>query len=152
MPRKSDNVHGDGWFTAAQAARLSGLTLVMLNYVCRTGIVEPSCSCKRGRGSTRHYSFGDVVALRLVAKLAGTGVQPLRLRKALQGLRELHPQFTLASMPAKYIVTDGTDLFLHNDGDAIERLRDGQMTFAFVVELHQLGADIETALRSTKAA
>lgn len=141
------NVHGDGWYGAAHAARLSGLTTVMVNYLCRTKIVEPSCDCKRGRGSTRHYSFGDVVALRLVAKLSKTGVQPLRLRSALQQMRQHHPQITLTSVPARFLVTDGVDIYLRDDGDAVERLRDGQLAFAFVVELSMLQGEVRDALQ-----
>ena len=145
------DIHGEGWYGAAQAARLSGLSTVMVNYLCRTHVVEPSCSCKRGHGSARHYSFGDVVALRLIAKLSLTGVQPLRLRTAMQGMRHLHPQITLTNLPARYIVTDGADLYLRNDGDTVERMRDGQMAFAFVVELRQLRAEVAAALSKTAA-
>lgn len=149
MARK--DIHGDGWYPAAQAARLSGLTSVMVNYLCRTHVVEPSCSCKRGHGSARHYSFGDVVALRLIAKLSQTGVQPLRLRTAMQGMRQFHPQITLTSLPARYIVTDGADLYLRDEGDTVERMRDGQMAFAFVVELAQLQAEVVAALNKAAA-
>ena len=145
-------LHGEGWYGASQAARLAGLTVVMVNYLCRTGLVQPSCSCPRGRGKTRHYSFGDVVALRLIERLSRTGVQPTRLRAALQSLRELHPQITLTSLPAKYVVTDGVDLFLRNDGDGVERMRDGQMAFAFLVELEQLASEVKAALTARIAA
>lgn len=144
MARKS--IHGDGWYGAAQAARLAGLSAAMVNYLCRSHLVEPSCSCKRGHGSTRHYSFGDVVALRLVSSLSRTGVRPTRIRAALQQLKRHHPEITLTSLPAKYVVTDGVDLYLRNARGAVERLRDGQMAFAFVIELERLRAEVVAAL------
>ncbi len=123
----------------------------MINYLCRTQLIEPSCSCRRGRGSTRHYSFGDVVALRLVGQLSKTGVQPLRLKAALRRLKEFHPHITLTSLPAKYVVTDGVDLYLRDEGDSIERLKDGQMAFSFVIELDRLRAEVESQMHSIAA-
>jgi len=140
-------VHGDGWYGAKQAARLTGLSLAMVNYLCRTEVVVPTCSCKRGHGSPRHYSFGDLVALRLIAHLSKTGVQPLRLKKAMQALRKYHPEITLTSLPARQIVTDGVNLYLRGNGAALERIDDGQMAFSFVVELAHLQSEVTAALR-----
>ena len=148
MPKKSAlSVHGEGWYGAAQAARLTGLSLAMVNYLCRTEVVVPSCTCKRGHGSPRHYSFGDLVALRLIAHLSQTGVQPLRLKNAMQALRKHHPEITLTNLPARQIVTDGVNLYLRTGREALERLGDGQLAFSFVVELAQLQREVAAALR-----
>lgn len=140
--RPREPVHGDGWFTVVSAARLSGQSKAMVDYLCRTGIVEPSCSCKRGHGIARHYSFGDLVALRLVARLAAYGVSPTRLRQDLRALRNHHPEITLTSLPASHIVTDGKRLFLKQEGDTLERILDGQLAFAFVIELPKLREEV----------
>lgn len=140
-------VHGDGWYGAKQAARLTGLSFAMVNYLCRTEVVVPTCTCKRGHGSPRHYSFGDLVALRLIAHLSKTGVQPLRLKKAMQALRQHHPEITLTSLPARQIVTDGVNLYLRGNGAALERIGDGQLAFSFVVELAHLQSEVAAALR-----
>lgn len=141
MARKS--THDSAlWFSAARAAALTGLSSAMVNYLCREGMVEPSCSCPRGHGSKRHYSFGDLVALRLVARLSATGVSPLRLKQALRSLRKYHPEITLQSLPASHIVTNGKYLFLRQKDDSIERLLDGQLAFAFVVELPLLRDEV----------
>ncbi|MFW2355953.1 MerR family transcriptional regulator [Hydrogenophaga sp.] len=130
------------WFDTPQAARLAGLTKAMLNYLCRTGLVEPSCDCSRGHGRARHYSFGDVVALRLVARLAAAGISPLRLRKGLEYLRTYHSDITLTSLPASHLVTDGEFLYLKEGHDPLERALDGQYAFAFVVELEQIRREV----------
>jgi len=140
-------VHGEGWYSASRAARLAGLTAVMVNYLCRTEIVEPSCACKRGHGLARHYSFGDVVALRLVARLSAYGVSPSRLKEDLRALRQHHPDITLTSLPASHIVTDGKRLYLRKEGDTLEQILDGQLAFAFVVELPKLRDEVATELR-----
>lgn len=141
----------DEWFSAARAAKLSGLSSSMVNYLCREQIVEPSCSCARGHGIRRHYSFGDLVALRLVAQLSKVGASPLRLKGALKGLRKLHPEITLTSLPASHIATDGKHLVLCRQGEPIERLVDGQMAFAFVIELAPLQAEMARKLRRKAA-
>lgn len=140
-------------FAAARAAKLTGLSVAMLNYLCRERIVEPSHTRRRGHGITRWYSFGDLVALRLVACLSASGVSVLRLKKALDGLRKHHPAITLTSLPATHVVTDGSDLYLHQQGEPIERLFDRQLGFAFIVELAPLRDDVVRSMhRAAKPA
>ena len=138
----SSQLNTTDWFSASQASRLSGLTLAMVNYLCRNGVVVPTGESKRGHGRARHYTFGDVVALRLVAKLSANGVSPLRMKKGLQGLRKHHPDITLTSLPGSHIVTNGKDLYLRREGMPIERTFDGQFAFAFVVELACLQQEV----------
>lgn len=140
--RSADLVHGPGWYGAAQAARLTGLSLAMVNYLCRTKIIEPSCSCRRGHGSQRHYAFGDLIALRLVARLSRAGISPLRLRKGLQYLKAYQPDITVTAAPASHIVTDGQFIYLRNGSDALERATDGQYAFAFVIEIDQVRREV----------
>lgn len=140
--KKESQHNADEWFTASQAARLSGLSLSMLNYLCREGVVEPTCNCLRGHGAQRHYSFGDVVALRLVAQLSKTGISVGRLKNAMRRLRKLHPQITLTSLPGSHVITDGKDLYLCKPGEFIERAFDGQLAFAFVIELRKIQQEV----------
>lgn len=137
------------WHSAAKAARLSGLSRAMVDYLCRTGIVEPTCDCERGHGNARHYSFGDVVALRLVKRLSLSGVSILRLKGAMTRLRTVHPQIQLTSLPASHVVTDGTDLYLCEPGQQIESLLNGQYAFAFVVELSNIQREVAEAVRKS---
>lgn len=122
----------------------------MVNYLCRTGVVEPGTKQSRGHGCRRLYTFGDVVALRLVAKLLKNGISALRLKVAMKGLRKFHPEITLTSLPADRVVTDGKDIFLHSDGENVERAFDGQLSFAFVIELQQLQAEVAALLKVPK--
>jgi DNA-binding transcriptional MerR regulator len=136
------------WFSTSKAAALSGLSKAMVNYLCRHGLVEPTCECQRGHGSRRHYSFGDVVTLRLVARLSESGVSVLRLKAALRKLRSVHPEITLSSLPGKRVVTDGKDIFWR-DEETLERALDGQLTFAFVVELRQLRDEVVLKIQNS---
>jgi len=129
-------------FSVGRASHLTGLSVPMLNYLCRNGIVVPSGQAQRGRGRPREYTFGDVVALKLVAKLAENGVSPLAMKNGLQGLRKLHPEITLTSLPGSHVITNGKDVYLREEGKPIERGFDGQFAFAFVVELGVLQREV----------
>lgn len=139
------------WFSASQAAQFSGLSLSMVNYLCRNAVVVPTGGTRRGHGRARQYTFGDVVALKLVAKLSASGVSPLRMKKGLRGLRKHHPEITLTSLPGSHVVTNGTDLYLRQEGQPIERAFDGQFAFAFVVELGQLQREVAAVYLASRS-
>jgi hypothetical protein len=81
----------------------------------------------------RRYTFGDVVLLRIVTKLLDQGISVLRCKKSLLAMKQRHP--TMAKLlDKKYLLTDGVDVFLQNDG-VIERIDSGQTSFTFVLGL-----------------
>jgi len=122
-------------FGTKDAARYSGVSKVMVDYLCRIKLVEPQCACPRGHGRPRHYSFGDLVALRMVDQLCKTGISVVAIGEALSRLQTLYPMITLGTLPAKQLVFDGKALLLHNEGAPLERIFDGQVAFGFVVEI-----------------
>lgn len=141
------------WFDAKAAARLSGLTFDMINYLCRHELVSPSVGSKRGRGSRRRYSYADILLLRVIAKLLLNGISPLRLRNSLKSLhgRDVEAKGILTT---RYVVTDGYNIYFQDEG-VVELLDSGQMTFAFVLELTKLRdevtANIESELKIASA-
>jgi hypothetical protein len=60
----------------------------------------------------------------------------------MRGIRKHHPEITASSLPARYLVTNGVDVFLHRDGEPPERAFDGQYAFAFVVELEPIQREV----------
>jgi hypothetical protein len=125
-------------FSASQAASFSGLSLAMLNYLCRHQVVIPSNANSSRRGVQRLFSFGDLVVLRAIAKLLSAGVSVSRLNRGLARLRKSHPEITKTGMPASYLVTDGKDVYLRHKSGVVELLSNGQLGFAFVVEMETL--------------
>jgi len=74
--------------------------------------------------------------LRIIATLLAAGVSVARLKRSLRAFRRYHPEITPTSLPAKYLLTDGSAVFLRHESDALETLDDnGQMSFAFVLEI-----------------
>ena len=134
--RKSSKVADS--FLIGDAARLCGLTTYMLDYLCRQEVLTPTAPGRRGRGCVRRYSFGDVVMLRALSRLLSVGVSVQRIRKALRALRPYHNEISPTSVPAKYLVTNGTGVYLQNGDTLLDLDGSGQMSFFFVLELADL--------------
>lgn len=131
-------------FTANQAARLAGLTKCMLDYLCRHELVTPSGNEARGRGRARHYTFADIILLRVVAKLLGQGISVLRFRESFLSAKRRRANVR-EILARKYLVTDGVRVYLQNDG-VLERIDSGQTSFAFVLDLEPVRRDIKLEL------
>lgn len=125
-------------FAAKDAADFSGLSLAMVNYLCRHRIVVPAIGRKRGRGVQRKFSFGDIVVMKAIAKLLEGGVSVYRLKRALTSLRGQHSNITSEGLPAAYLVTNGRDIFFRHKSGVLELLATGQFSFAFVVEIESV--------------
>jgi DNA-binding transcriptional MerR regulator len=116
-----------------QAARLSGLSVHMITYLGRTDILSPKISM---RGRRRLYTFNDVLFLRVIADLLARGIEVRRLRQALQRTRaECERWIDIRRTPRRYLVTDGTELFVRDRGRLESKTKNGQLAFAFVLDL-----------------
>ena len=111
---------------------VTGVTPTQLSYWAKTGLVTPSVAPGRGRGSSRLYSFPDLVQLQVVANLLGAGISLQRVRKAVGYLRRHLPDLShpLAELT---LLTDGDTIFhLTDDPEVIvDTVRHGgQLVFA----------------------
>jgi DNA-binding transcriptional MerR regulator len=138
-----------GSFSSAQAARVAGLSLHMVDYLCRNEIVIPSTPVLRGRGRTRRYTYADIILLKIVSRLLDQGISVLRCKKSLTALRRRNPN-TPRLVSKKYFVTDGVEIFLQNDG-VLEKITSGQMAFAFVIDLLPIREQITAKLERRRA-
>lgn len=136
-------------YTAAQAARLAGLTMAMLNYLSRYGVAIASGGGKRGRGNVRRYVFADVLMLRVLSKLLANGISVLRLRKSLQGIRDRGTATEI--LVRKFVVTDGYNIYFQDAG-VTELLETGQLAFAFVLELNAIRKEVVLEIEHAKVA
>ena len=118
---------------AVQAAKLAGLSVHMITYLGRHDILNPTI---RGRGRTRLYSFNDVIFLKVIADLLASGIEVKRLRLALQRARsECENWIDIRRVPKRYLVTDGTEVFVRDRGRLEFKTKSGQLAFAFVLDL-----------------
>jgi len=146
MKAPKSNKNAKTWFEAKDAAKYSGLTMDMINYLCRHKMVIPTAGTKRGRGTKRKYSFADILLLRVMAKLLANGISPLRLKENMLALNKRGIE-SKGILTTRYVVTDGFSIYFKDHG-VIELLESGQMTFAFVLELSKLRDEINANIKS----
>ncbi|WP_280800304.1 MULTISPECIES: MerR family transcriptional regulator [unclassified Mesorhizobium] len=131
-------------FDTEQACRVSGLTTTMLDYLVREGFVVPSASTKRGRGNRRLFSFGDVVTMKVIRQLLKSGIEIRRLSRGLRNFRKKFRDATASALPYRFLVTDGTDVFLEQAGAVESLTQGGQLSFFFLIDLSICASDILT--------
>lgn len=136
------------FFTTAQATRIAGFNNpMMVEYLARAGVVVPSARPAPGRGRPKLYVFGDLVILRAVRRLLEAGVQVSKLKSALKTYRTLFYGLEPDSSIAKYLITDGKNVLLRDDPKALVELsKDGQLAFAFIVDLCEAKETTKTQL------
>ncbi len=126
-----DNPVDDGTagYRVPTALSAAGITYRQLDYWARTGLVTPSVRDATGSGSSRLYSFRDILVLRLVKKLLDAGVSLQNVRTAVEHLRARGVD-DLAQLT---LVSDGTTVYECSSADEIiDLVHGGQAVFTFV--------------------
>jgi DNA-binding transcriptional MerR regulator len=144
--RKDAQTEVAGPFRAAQAARLAGLSLDMLNYLCRHAIVVPTNG--GGRGKARLYAYEDVLLLRVMAQLLSQGVSVLGLRKSLTEHRGKGGQIGIST--CRFFVTDGYNVLLR-DAERLVDVASGQQVFSFVLDLQPVREAVDKNLELARS-
>ncbi|MBR0794001.1 MerR family transcriptional regulator [Bradyrhizobium jicamae] len=126
----------------------------MLNYLARQGYLVPTYFRSGRRGKTRYYSYRDLVIARLVQKLLDAGLELRRLKDGLKklsrhgGWSENSSQKTL-----RLLATDGKNLyFLQARDTLLDLTRNGQLAFAFVLDISSARQDVERQLTADQLA
>lgn len=79
-------------YRSTEACEIAGITYRQLDYWARLGVITPSIEPAAGSGSSRRYSFDDVVALTLVGILSDHGFSRLStIRSAIEKLAVIAP-------------------------------------------------------------
>jgi DNA-binding transcriptional MerR regulator len=89
-------------FTAGEAMGLAGCNYTFLNNLARTGLLTPSIQPAAGKGSTRLYSFSDVLALRIVRQMREAGFELQELKGWIDWLRTPDLPAAIEADPAPY--------------------------------------------------
>jgi DNA-binding transcriptional MerR regulator len=128
---KFSNVIQHG-FSTAQVARLAGLTPRQLDHWDRQGFLKPSLQRARGYGSTRRYSFEDVVRLRVAARLRAAGVGLSRIRRCAEVLERLSGES--GDLGGVHIIVAGARvLWARSDEEVVDLVKEGQLVLVFSV-------------------
>jgi DNA-binding transcriptional MerR regulator len=119
-------------FSTAQVARLTGLTARQLDHWDREGFLKPSLRQASGYGSARRYSFGDVVRLRVAARMRAAGVALARIRRCAEALERLGGE-TEDLGGVRLIVTGSRVLWARSDEEVVDLLKEGQLVLVFSI-------------------
>jgi DNA-binding transcriptional MerR regulator len=133
-------------FRGKVAMKMAGITYRQLDYWARTHLVEPSIRPADGSGTQRLYSFTDIVHLKLISGLLGTGVSLQKVRRAIEWIRD-ELQIPLEQVPM--LVSDGETVFaVTSPGEIIDILAGGQGVFAIAVD--KVYRDLEGTIAAFK--
>ncbi|MFL9840473.1 MerR family transcriptional regulator [Sphingomonas sp. ST-64] len=123
-------------FSPTEAARITGLSVHMLNYLARHTYLKPAYG-SAGRGSVRYYSYRDLIIARIIARLLAAGLEISRLKKGIASLvRDPNLSTGDAQKDLRLLATDGSALFfVERDGGLRDLTKDGQLAFAFVLDV-----------------
>ena len=120
----------DVGYRGPTACSAAGITYRQLDYWARTGLVEPSVREASGSGTSRLYSFRDILVLRIVKKLLDAGVSLANIRTAIATLRDRGVE-TLGQIT---LMSDGTTVYECTSTDeVVDLLQGGQAVFAIAV-------------------
>lgn len=128
---------------ATRACELTGVSHPMLDYLTREQYLSPSASGELRRGKRRLFTFGDLIVLRVIVQLLGSGIEIRRLKKGLKRLQEQSRSMAPGELPLRFLVTDGHEVYLKAGDGRLESLSTrGQLAFAFIVDLQQSQRDV----------
>lgn len=144
-------------FSVAEVAKLTNLKRGMIHYLTQHGYLKEVCredadarqnEKRKARGNAKFYSFRGLVIAKTIERLLAAGVQLSHLKTALEHLRkDRHWICNGADLPITWLVTDGSKVFLRDEEGYVDLMRrGGQRSFAFVVEVGCIRADLITGV------
>ncbi len=117
-------------YRGAIACSAAGISYRQLDYWARTGLVEPSIRTASGSGTSRLYSFRDILVLKIVKRLLDTGISLQNVRSAVEHLRARGTD-DLATLT---LMSDGASIYeCASADDVIDLLAGGQGVFGIAI-------------------
>ncbi len=118
-------------FNTKSVMRITELTQRQIDYWDRTHFIKPSVREAAGYGTTRLYSFSDLVQLKVAKILLDKGISLQKMRKAITYLKKNFPDVEKPLAEMKFL-TDGEIVFVltRNKKEILDALSQGQMVFA----------------------
>lgn len=129
-PARSDFDRELTGYRGAIACSAAGISYRQLDYWARTGLVEPTIRTASGSGTSRLYSFRDILVLKIVKRLLDTGISLQNVRSAVEHLRARGTQ-DLATLT---LMSDGASIYeCASADDVIDLLAGGQGVFGIAI-------------------
>lgn len=128
------------YFTSKEVISFTGVSYRRLDYWLSKGIVKCSGRSSCGRGSTRLYTFNNLIEVRAVKELVEQGMRLNSLKLCISQLRKHLPKISSSPLASVRLVTDGKTIFRILDEDRLESMDEfGQFAFTFGIGDEILG-------------
>ncbi len=121
-------------FNTKTVSNVTGLTIRQIDYWDRTHFIKPSLQEASGYGTTRLYSFADLVSLRVAKTLIDKGISLQKIRKAITYLKKNFPDIEKPLAALKFI-TDGETIFVltKDRNEIMDTLSSGQLVMSIAI-------------------
>ena len=115
-------------------SKIIGTPIRVIDYWDRTNFIKPSINEASGYGSTRLYSFADLIQFKVAKFLRDQGLSLQKIRKSLNYLRKHLPEIEKPLAQLRFL-TDGETIFVltNKDREIIDTLKKGQYVFALSI-------------------
>ena len=98
-------------YTSKEVCEVIGISYRQLDYWDSSGFIQPSVARAKGTGTTRIYSFVDLVCLRTAKRLRDSGISLQKIRKSVDYLRVHFPELD-SPLADLVFLTNGTTVFI----------------------------------------
>lgn len=136
-------VASDSGYSGSQAAQIVGISYRQLDYWARTDLVRPAILDAQGSGSRRHYSYRNLLELKVVKSLLDAGIKLASVREVFEFLRTNSDE----SISSAHLVISGSSVLLCRGEDLVDVVRNGQGVLN-LLPLAQVKHDVDTQLVS----
>lgn len=109
-------------FSGSQTAAIVGISYRQLDYWARTDLVRPGISDAQGSGSRRHYSYRNLLELRMIKSLLDAGIKLEAIREVFRFLRANSDE----AITSAHLVISGSSVVLCRGEDLVDVVRRGQ--------------------------
>jgi DNA-binding transcriptional MerR regulator len=117
-------------YRGAIACSAAGISYRQLDYWARTSLIEPSIRTATVSGTSRLYSFRDILVLKIVKRLLDTGISLQNIRTAVEHLRGAGT----ADLANLTLMSDGASIYeCASPDDVIDLLKGGQGVFGIAI-------------------
>src|SRR5579872_6995998 len=98
-------------FSTPEVAKITKTTIGTLDTWHRTRFISPTVEATPGRGTSRRYTFRDVVAIRTALELRDADISMPLLKRVVAYLRKRKGLSTTEALVRTNLITDGHDVF-----------------------------------------
>ena len=147
-------------YKAAEISRLAGFAKPwMLGHLEREGIFVRTYSEQRRHGNVRKYTFMDLLILRAINRMLSLGMRPARIKSVVAKLADAKGfldnreamELLVQTLGVRLFVTQNDAHLVTSDDDILSLTKDGQLAFAFMVDLKESIGEVINIARAYEA-